>query len=115
MHHFIYKGDDLYCEDLLVSSIAEQVGTPFYLYSHATITRHFRVFEGAFNSLEHLTCFSVKSNSNIAILKTLALEGAGADIVSGGELGLAFQQVRLSFLAWERHGMRLSLLSNQIS
>jgi diaminopimelate decarboxylase len=86
MHHFIYKGDDLYCEDLLVSSIAEQVGTPFYLYSHATITRHFRVFEGAFNSLEHLTCFSVKSNSNIAILKTLALEGAGADIVSGGEL-----------------------------
>jgi diaminopimelate decarboxylase len=86
MHHFEYKHDELYCEQVPIAYIADQVGTPFYLYSHATITRHFRVFDTAFTGLDHLTCFSVKSNSNIAILKTLALEGAGADIVSGGEL-----------------------------
>jgi diaminopimelate decarboxylase len=86
MHHFAYKNDELYCEDVPVAYIADQVGTPFYLYSHATITRHYRVFDEAFNGLEHLTCFSVKSNSNIAILRALAREGAGADIVSGGEL-----------------------------
>jgi len=86
MHHFEYKNDELYCEEVPVAHIADQVGTPFYLYSHATITRHYRVFDEAFNGLAHLTCFSVKSNSNIAILMTLAQEGAGADIVSGGEL-----------------------------
>jgi diaminopimelate decarboxylase len=86
MHHFEYKNDELYCEEVPVAHIADQVGTPFYLYSHATITRHYRVFDEAFNGLEHLTCFSVKSNSNIAILRALAREGAGADIVSGGEL-----------------------------
>lgn len=86
MNHFVYKNDDLYCEDVSVSHVAEQVGTPFYLYSYSTIRRHFGVFENAFNGLDHLTCFSVKSNSNIAILRLLALEGGGADIVSGGEL-----------------------------
>jgi len=91
MHHFVYKNDDLYCEDVSVSDIAEQVETPFYLYSYSTIKRHFRVFENAFNGLDHLTCFSVKSNSNLAILKLLAMEGGGADIVSGGEL---FRAVR---------------------
>ena len=86
MHHFSYRDNELYCEEVPVAHIADQVGTPFYLYSHATITRHYRVFDEAFNGLEHLTCFSVKSNSNIAILRALAREGAGADIVSGGEL-----------------------------
>ncbi|RLB31878.1 MAG: diaminopimelate decarboxylase [Deltaproteobacteria bacterium] len=86
MHHFAYRDDELYCEEVPVAHIADQVGTPFYLYSHATITRHYHVFDGAFNGLEHLTCFSVKSNSNIAVLRALAREGAGADIVSGGEL-----------------------------
>ncbi len=86
MHHFEYKNDELYCEEVPIAHIADQVGTPFYLYSHATITRHYRVFDEAFNGLAHLTCFSVKSNSNIAILRVLAQEGAGADIVSGGEL-----------------------------
>jgi diaminopimelate decarboxylase len=86
MHHFVYKNDDLYCEDVSVAYIADQVGTPFYLYSYATIKRHFRVFGDAFNELDHLTCFSVKSNSNLAILRLFALEGGGADIVSGGEL-----------------------------
>jgi diaminopimelate decarboxylase len=86
MHHFVYKNDNLYCEDVSVSHVAEQIGTPFYLYSYSTIERHFRVFENAFNALDHLTCFSVKSNSNLAILRLLALKGGGADIVSGGEL-----------------------------
>jgi len=86
MHHFVYKDDELYCEQVPVVYIADQVGTPFYLYSHATIARHYRVFDKAFNGLDHLTCFSVKSNSNIAVLRALAQEGAGADIVSGGEL-----------------------------
>jgi diaminopimelate decarboxylase len=86
MHHFVYKDNDLFCEDLSVAYIAEQIGTPFYLYSYSTIKRHFQVFNNAFNGLEHLTCFSLKSNSNLAILRLLALEGGGADIVSGGEL-----------------------------
>jgi len=86
MHHFVYRDDELYCEQVPVASIADQVGTPFYLYSHATITRHYRVFDEAFKGLDHLICFSVKSNSNIAVLKALEQEGAGADIVSGGEL-----------------------------
>ncbi len=85
MNHFVYQNDDLYCEDVSVAYIAEQIGTPFYLYSYSTIKRHFMVFEDAFTDLDHLTCFSVKSNSNLAILRLLALEGGGADIVSGGE------------------------------
>jgi len=86
MHHFQYRKDELFCEGVPVSEIAEAVGTPFYLYSHATLTKHFRVFDGAFEDMPHLTCFSVKSNSNLAILRLFALNGAGADIVSGGEL-----------------------------
>ncbi len=86
MHHFQYRKDELFCEGVPVSEIAEAVGTPFYLYSHATLTKHFRAFDGAFEDMRHLTCFSVKSNSNLAILRLFALNGAGVDIVSGGEL-----------------------------
>jgi diaminopimelate decarboxylase len=86
MHHFTYEDNELYCEQVPVAYIADQVGTPFYLYSHATIARHYRVFDEAFKGLDHLICFSVKSNSNIAVLRALEQEGAGADIVSGGEL-----------------------------
>jgi len=86
MNHFTYKNNQLYCEDVSVASIADEVGTPLYLYSYATIRRHFSVFDDAFKDLAHLTCFSVKSNSNLAILKLLALQGGGADIVSAGEL-----------------------------
>lgn len=86
MHHFAYKGNELYCEDVSVSRIAEDVGTPFYLYSHATLLRHFRAFDDAFSGVLHLTCFAMKSNSNLAILRLFALQGGGADIVSGGEL-----------------------------
>lgn len=86
MHHFQYKNGELYGEEVPISSIAREVGTPFYLYSHATLRQHYRAFDGAFENIRHLTCFSMKSNSNLAILRLFALEGGGADIVSGGEL-----------------------------
>lgn len=86
MNDFVYKNGVLYCEDLRVSDIAEKVGTPFYLYSKNTLTNHYRAIDGAFSELPHLMCYSVKSLSNVAILRVLANEGAGADVVSGGEL-----------------------------
>ena len=86
MHHFQYKNNELTCEDVDVSEIALEVGTPFYLYSHATLCQHFRAFDGAFTGVKHLTCFSMKSNSNLAILRLFSREGGGVDIVSGGEL-----------------------------
>jgi diaminopimelate decarboxylase len=86
MHHFHYINEELYCEDVPVSVIAREAGTPIYVYSHATLTRHFRAFDGAFGAVPHLTCFSMKSNSNLSILRIFALEGGGVDIVSGGEL-----------------------------
>lgn len=86
MHHFEYKDNELYCEEVPVSRIAREVGTPLYLYSHATLQQHFRAFDGAFSGVPHITCFAMKSNSNMAILRLFALEGGGADIVSGGEL-----------------------------
>ncbi len=91
MHHFQYKNGDLYCEDVRVSDIAAAVPTPFYLYSHATLTRHFTVFDGAFSALPHIVCFSTKANSNISVLSTFAKLGSGADVVSGGELYRALQ------------------------
>lgn len=86
MHNFFYKGSELYCEGLPVSLIAKRFGTPFYLYSHETLLRHLRVFDRAFESYPHIICFAVKACSNIAILRLYAGEGAGADVVSGGEL-----------------------------
>jgi diaminopimelate decarboxylase len=86
MHHFNYKNNELHCEDMPVSRIAKEIGTPFYLYSYATLTQHFRAFDEAFRDVPHLTCFAMKSNSNLSILKLFALQGGGVDIVSGGEL-----------------------------
>lgn len=86
MHDFIYKKNELYCERVSVEKIAREVGTPFYLYSRHTFENHFRVFDYAFSSIPHLTCFSVKSNFNLTILRLMALLGSGADVVSGGEL-----------------------------
>ena len=86
MHHFQYINNELYAEEVPVATIAREVGTPFYLYSHATLKQHFEAFDGAFDGMKHLTCFSMKSNSNMAILKLFALLGGGVDIVSGGEL-----------------------------
>lgn len=86
MNHFEYKKDQLYCEEVPLTDIAKDLGTPVYVYSHATLIRHFRVFNEAFVGLPHLVCFAMKANSNIAILHALIKEGAGIDIVSGGEL-----------------------------
>ena len=86
MNHFTYRKNQLYCEDLPVQKIAAEVGTPFYLYSHATLIRHLKAFRDAFEKIDHLVCFSAKANTNLAILKLLADRGCGLDIVSGGEL-----------------------------
>ena len=86
MHFFDYKNDKLFCDGVCVADIATEVGTPFYLYSYAALQRHYTVFDAAFASVPHIVCYAVKANSNIAVLKTLASFGAGADIVSGGEL-----------------------------
>ena len=86
MHHFTYREDELYCEDVPVQKIAAEIGTPFYLYSHATLTRHFKAFREAFEGMQKLICFSAKANTNLAVLKLFATAGCGLDIVSGGEL-----------------------------
>ncbi|MGD8344418.1 MAG: diaminopimelate decarboxylase [Desulfobacterales bacterium] len=86
MNHFTYRQNELYCEDVPVQKIAAAVGTPFYLYSHATLTRHLKAFRDAFEKIDHLVCFSAKANTNLAILKCFADRGCGLDIVSGGEL-----------------------------
>ena len=86
MHFFEYKDKDFYCENMKIADIASEVKTPFYLYSHATLERHFRVFDEAFKEINHITCYSMKSNSNSAILRMFTNMGGGVDIVSGGEL-----------------------------
>ncbi|MBN2569461.1 MAG: diaminopimelate decarboxylase [Deltaproteobacteria bacterium] len=86
MNYFNYVENELHCEAVPVKEIAEKIGTPFYLYSHKTLVRHFRVFDSAFEDIPHIVCFSAKANSNLAILNIVAREGGGVDIVSGGEL-----------------------------
>ncbi|MFB3108225.1 MAG: diaminopimelate decarboxylase [Candidatus Binatia bacterium] len=86
MDFFEYKNGELFAEDVPVERIAREVGTPAYIYSLATLRRHFRVFDQAFKKQSHLVCFSVKANSNLAILRVFVKEGGGFDIVSGGEL-----------------------------
>jgi len=86
LHHFFYKGGELYCEDVPLSEVADSFGTPCYVYSEATLTRHFRAFDDPFSEVDHLTCYSVKASSNIALLKLFADMGGGFDVVSGGEL-----------------------------
>ncbi len=91
MHHFQHRGDELYCEDVPVARIAEAVGTPAYIYSHATLTRHFRALDEAFAPVPHLICFALKANANLAVLKLFADLGGGMDVVSGGELHRALR------------------------
>jgi diaminopimelate decarboxylase len=86
MHHFEYRQGEMFAEAVPLKKIAKEVGTPAYVYSLATLIRHFRVFDQAFKAVRHIVCFSVKANSNIALLKAFAKEGSGFDIVSGGEL-----------------------------
>jgi diaminopimelate decarboxylase len=86
MHHFAYRNGVLHAEAVNLASLAQAVGSPFYCYSTATLERHYRVFAGAFADVPSLVCYAVKANSNQAVIATLAKLGAGADVVSGGEL-----------------------------
>jgi diaminopimelate decarboxylase len=86
MHHFDYRHGVLHAEGVNLVELAQAVGTPFYCYSTATLERHYRVFAGAFADVPSLVCYAVKANSNQAVIATLAKLGAGADVVSGGEL-----------------------------
>jgi diaminopimelate decarboxylase len=86
MDDFVYEGDRLFCEGVPLETIAREVGTPVYVYSHHTLSRHFRVFDEAFARMPHIVCFAMKANSNLAVVKTFADLGGGADVVSGGEL-----------------------------
>ena len=86
MHDFSYVGKSFYCENVNLEKIAKRFGTPTYVYSYKTLTEHYLKLDSAFNYINHTICYSIKSNSNIAICKLLAGQGCGADVVSGGEL-----------------------------
>ena len=86
MHSFEYQQGELYCEQVPVSRIAKELGTPCYIYSHETLIRHFHAYDSAFKDIPHVIAFAMKANSNLAILRLMAREGSGVDIVSGGEL-----------------------------
>jgi diaminopimelate decarboxylase len=86
MNYFEYRNGEMYAEGVPLKRIAQEVGTPAYVYSLATLKRHFNVFDQAFAKVPHIVCFSVKANSNLALLRAFAKQGSGFDIVSGGEL-----------------------------
>ena len=115
MDHFLYRDGALYAEDVPVAEIAARVGTPFYCYSTATLTRHFRLFDEALEGTDHLVCYAMKAASNQAILKTLAGLGAGMDVVSGGEYararaaGVPGEKIVFSGVGKTRQEMRLAL------
>jgi diaminopimelate decarboxylase len=115
MHHFEPRNGVIHAEAVDLSALAAEVGTPFYCYSTATITRHYEVFSGAFAALPHLVCFAVKANSNQAVLMTLARLGAGMDVVSEGELhralaaGVSPDRITFSGVAKTRAEMALAL------
>src|SRR6202050_4188769 len=91
MHHFDYRGGLMHAEAVDLTALAQAVGTPFYCYASATLERHYRVFADAFADVDALVCYAMKANSNQAVIATLAKLGAGADVVSGGELLRAHQ------------------------
>ena len=115
MDHFLYKNGTLHAEDVALPDIATAVGTPFYVYSTATLTRHYRLFTEALTPLPHLVCFAIKSLSNVAVLKTLGNLGAGMDVVSGGEYlrakaaGVPGNRIVFSGVGKTREEMRLAL------
>src|SRR5260370_31690980 len=86
MHDFRYVGNQLFCERVSVESLVKKFGTPLYVYSQHTLEDHFRKLDLAFRPVDHLICFSVKANSNAAVMRTLASLGSGFDVVSEGEL-----------------------------
>ncbi len=91
MHKFKYVDGELHCESVRIRDVVSRVGTPVYIYSKATIVDHYRKLDTAFQDVEHLICYSLKANSNLAVCRTLADLGSGADVVSGGELFKAVQ------------------------
>src|ERR1044072_2405989 len=105
MHNFEYRQGELYCEQVAVSQIAKQVGTPCYIYSYATLTRHIRAYDRPFQNVPHLIAFAMKANSNLAILRLMAKEGSGVDIVSGGEL---FRALKAGVAASEKNAFACS-------
>lgn len=115
MDHFLYHGGALHAEDVPLSEIAAQVGTPFYCYSTATLERHFKLFDEALSGMDHLVCYAMKAASNVAILKTLAALGAGMDVVSGGEYlrakaaGVPGERIVFSGVGKTEDEMRLAL------
>lgn len=115
MDHFLYRDGQLFAEDVPVAEIAAAVGTPFYVYSTATLTRHFKLFDEALDGVPHLVCFAMKSLSNQAVLKTLADAGAGMDVVSGGEYfrakaaGVAGDKIVFSGVGKTADEMRMAL------
>ena len=115
MDHFLYRNGSLHAEDVDVTAIAEHVGTPFYVYSTATLERHYKLFQEALSPLPHLICFAIKANGNVAVLKTLARLGAGMDVVSGGEYlrakaaGVPGDRIVFSGVGKTRSEMRLAL------
>jgi len=115
MDHFLYRDGQLMAEDVAIAQIAAEVGTPFYVYSSATLLRHFSLFDDALQGMDHLVCFAVKSLSNVAVLKLLADAGAGMDVVSGGEYlrakaaGVSGDRIVFSGVGKTRDEMRLAL------
>ncbi|MDH3636033.1 MAG: diaminopimelate decarboxylase [Gammaproteobacteria bacterium] len=91
MDHFEYKQGELYCEDIAITDLAANYGTPLFVYSRATLERHWHAFDNALDGHDHLVCYAVKANSNLAVLNLLARLGSGFDIVSGGELQRVLQ------------------------
>ena len=118
MPDFHYQDGELHCEAVPLRAIAEKVGTPCYVYSHATVVRQFRAFDSAFNEIPHLVAYAIKANSTLALLRLLAREGAGADIVSGGELyrvlqaGIAPQRIVFAGVGKSDSEIRYALESN---
>jgi diaminopimelate decarboxylase len=115
MDHFLYKNGVLHAEDVAIPDIVASVGAPFYVYSTATLTRHFQLFDDALAGMEHLVCYAMKAASNQAILQTLAKLGAGMDVVSGGEYsraraaGVPGERIVFSGVGKTRDEMRLAL------
>ena len=116
MDHFLYRGGVLHAEDVPIPEIAAAVGTPFYCYSTATLTRHYRLFDEALAGMDHLICYAMKAASNQAILRTLAGLGAGMDVVSGGEYaraiaaGVPGERIVFSGVGKTREEMRAALI-----
>lgn len=118
MHHFTYRNGRLHAEDVDLVSLAHEVGTPFYCYSTATLTRHYQVFQQSLSGLDAMICFAMKANSNQAVLKTFARLGAGVDVVSEGELrrarhaGIPGQKITFSGVGKTDQEIKLALEEN---